>query len=493
MKHIAKPLFAATVAATMLLAFAPASMAADTGDLAVSVLDTLTVAPQTDDYKANTDRPDDWAQANDNPGDYSTTRDTILARDLTDVTYNDRHQVATGTLHDPYTGNTIDFQRGQGTSNTVQIDHVVAFGEAWESGLDDDGEQTIERYYNDPYVLLAVDGPSNGGKQDSDAAEWLPSKVDADGKDTYDCYYVARQVGIKAKYDLSVDEAEKTAMEDVLATCPAQTIPSESDGAYWDSGETDDTMIGDVDGDGRYTTGDLAGMAFIVDGRPLDGFDPNVHDYTLTDGDHDIHPDGMPDGWTCSATTATTPGGVASPARAFTVTIASPDGTHRERYTFRWNAAEQTGEDTDDGDHTPDIAFTVNVNGVPLDGFDPDVHEYAVSDPTAVEFTGLPDGWTVEHASEDGVETYTLRDPNGNATGVYRFNLVDVTQDTDPPTGGEPVSGPDAQTPAETDGPTDDTLAQTGANPTTAATVMLVLLAAAIPPAVLRRRDAGRG
>ena len=124
---------------------------------------------------------------------------------------------------------------------------MVAFGEAWESGLSDDGEATIERYYNDPYVLLAVDGPSNGGKSDSDASEWLPSSVDLDGKDVYDCYYVARQIGIKSKYNLTVDETERQAMTSVLATCPAQTVPLESDGAYWESESTTPGTSGDED------------------------------------------------------------------------------------------------------------------------------------------------------------------------------------------------------------------------------------------------------
>ncbi|MDM8322057.1 hypothetical protein QUW48_00545 [Bifidobacterium pullorum] len=72
----------------------------------------------------------------------------------------------------------------------------------------------------------------------------------------YDCLYVARQIAVKDKYDLSVDKDEKNAMSDVLATCPAQTIPSEGDGAYWESGDSE-TLPGDVNGDGEYTTGDL--------------------------------------------------------------------------------------------------------------------------------------------------------------------------------------------------------------------------------------------
>jgi hypothetical protein len=42
--------------------------------------------------------------------------------------------VLTGTLLDPYTGSTIAFHRGASTSNSVQIDHVVALSDAWQTG-----------------------------------------------------------------------------------------------------------------------------------------------------------------------------------------------------------------------------------------------------------------------------------------------------------------------------------------------------------------------
>lgn len=374
-----KPILIAVIVTGMLITSAPAAQANET-ELASDVLDTLTVEPQTDDYNAADDRPDDWAQANDNPGDYSTTRDTILARDMTDVTYNDKHQVATGTLHDPYTGTTINFKRGQTTSNAVQIDHVVAFGEAWESGLGDDDEQTIERYYNDPYVLLAVDGPSNNGKQDSDAAEWLPSKVDADGKDTYDCYYVARQIAVKDKYDLSVDMTEKDAMEDVLATCPAQTIPSESDGAYWENVDAG-TLPGDVNGDGEYTTGDLTGLTVTVDGEPYKEFTPDTDSYRLPDGDHTVAIAGTPDGWTMTPTVqsaqAPTPDGPIVTTTTYAFTYTAPNGVTVATYTFTWGTVEHTDDgDTSDTPETPiipddDVDDDTDTNITDTDATDP--------------------------------------------------------------------------------------------------------------------------
>jgi len=411
-----KPILIAVIVTGMLITSAPSAQANET-ELASDVLDTLTVEPQTDDYNAADDRPDDWAQANDNPGDYSTTRDTILARDMTDVTYNDKHQVATGTLHDPYTGTTINFKRGQTTSNAVQIDHVVAFGEAWESGLGDDDEQTIERYYNDPYVLLAVDGPSNNGKQDSDAAEWLPSKVDADGKDTYDCYYVARQIGVKDKYDLSVDKDEKNAMGDVLATCPAQTIPDEQDGAYWESVDAGDTeaLPGDVNGDGEYTTGDLTGLTVTVDGEPYKEFTPDTDSYKLPDGDHTVTVAGTPDGWTMTpaaqSAQAPMPDGSIVTTTTYAFTYTAPNGVTVASYTFTWGTVEHTDDGDDDTSDTPPVVDDTDTDN-------PDTNAGTDTVPDATDTDDPDSGNTTETPTDQ------LASTGAPITGIGAFTLA---------------------------------------------------------------------
>lgn len=152
------------------------------------------------------------------------TRNDILNRDLTDKTYKaNTHDcvVASGVLQDPYTGTRIDFVRGQDTSTAVQIDHVVALSDAWQKGAQQLTEDERRNLANDPYNLLAVDGPSNQRKSDGDAATWLPANTG------FRCEYVARQIGVKQKYRLWVTQAEHDAMANVLATCPAQTIPAD--------------------------------------------------------------------------------------------------------------------------------------------------------------------------------------------------------------------------------------------------------------------------
>lgn len=105
------------------------------------------------------------------------TRNDILGRDLEQIVFKPGTRdcaVQTGTLRDPYTGNTIAFVRGEGTSNAVQIDHVVALSDAWQKGAQQLDTATRVNFANDPRNLKAVDGPTNQQKSDGDAATWLP-------------------------------------------------------------------------------------------------------------------------------------------------------------------------------------------------------------------------------------------------------------------------------------------------------------------------------
>ena len=42
--------------------------------------------------------------------------------------------ILSDVLIDPYSGESIDFLRGVATSADVQIDHVVALSNAWQTG-----------------------------------------------------------------------------------------------------------------------------------------------------------------------------------------------------------------------------------------------------------------------------------------------------------------------------------------------------------------------
>lgn len=142
------------------------------------------------------------------------TRNDILNRDLDVTQYKPGTRdcvVLTGTLNDPYTGTVIQFQRGQGTSNAVQIDHVVALSDAWQKGAQKLTPQQRVEFSNDPLNLLAVDGPTNASKGDGDSATWLPPNRG------YWCSYVTRQIKVKHKYNLWMTKSEHAKSVQVLS------------------------------------------------------------------------------------------------------------------------------------------------------------------------------------------------------------------------------------------------------------------------------------
>ncbi|MFN9957583.1 MAG: HNH endonuclease family protein, partial [bacterium] len=92
--------------------------------------------------------------------------------------------------------------------------------DAWQKGAQKLTSTQRYNFYNDPLNLLAVDGPTNSRKSDSDAASWLPPRR------AYWCPYVARQIAVKYKYKLWVTKAERDSMVRVLKSCPDRRIPA---------------------------------------------------------------------------------------------------------------------------------------------------------------------------------------------------------------------------------------------------------------------------
>jgi hypothetical protein len=222
-RRIAAAFFVAVAAITMLFLHPdlrlpsnpPAPTNIEAGGTAASVLNELPVKGRAPKTNYNREQfGSGWAQVRG-----CDTRNIILQRDLMAVVKNDKCQVVSGRLDDPYTGKAISFTRGALSSQDVQIDHVVALSDAWQKGAQQLTETRREQLANDPQELLAVDGVANQQKSDGDAATWLPSNR------SFRCQYVARQIAVKKKYDLWVTEAEKDAILQVLATCPGQALP----------------------------------------------------------------------------------------------------------------------------------------------------------------------------------------------------------------------------------------------------------------------------
>lgn len=158
-----------------------------------------------------------WADTDRNGCD---TRNDILRRDLAGASFKPGTRdcvLLSGTLADPYTRAQIRFERGG--ASEVDVDHVVALGNAWVTGAAQWPFKQRVALANDPLNLLAVEAAANRAKGDGDAATWLPPNH------AFRCAYVARQIAVKAKYGLWVTPPEREAMARVLRACPDEPAP----------------------------------------------------------------------------------------------------------------------------------------------------------------------------------------------------------------------------------------------------------------------------
>jgi hypothetical protein len=207
------------VIATTLLFPAYKSTAADTGtatksqyESALAALNKLPVKGRAPKTGYSREQFPHWKDPDKNGCD---TRNDILKRDLTKVAFQagtNNCKVISGTLLDPYSNKTIAFDLTK-SSSTIDIDHVVALSNAWQTGAFQLTLPERTNFANDPLNLLAVDFKLNRQKGDGDAATWLPPYK------SYRCTYVARQVSVKAKYKLWVTTPEKTAISNLLTAC----------------------------------------------------------------------------------------------------------------------------------------------------------------------------------------------------------------------------------------------------------------------------------
>ncbi|MBO3751311.1 HNH endonuclease [Streptosporangiaceae bacterium NEAU-GS5] len=138
------------------------------------------------------------------------TRNDVLKRDGEKVKFRDGSDcvLVSMTLHDPYTGKTIDWRKADAAE--VQIDHIMPLSYDWQMGAARWTDAKRKRIANDPLNLMPVDGSQNASKGDSGPASWLPPQK------RIRCSYAVRFAQVALKYDLPVTAPDKATM---LAQC----------------------------------------------------------------------------------------------------------------------------------------------------------------------------------------------------------------------------------------------------------------------------------
>ncbi|MBO0914015.1 HNH endonuclease family protein [Streptomyces laculatispora] len=208
-RRIAVLAASAALAATTGLLTAPSAQAAMptpvTASTARTYLSQLTVQAEGSSTGYSRDKFPHWITQSG----ACNTREVVLKRDGTNVSQDSSCAAVRGSWYSEYDGATWT------AAADLDIDHMVPLAEAWRSGAA--GWTTAQRqaYANDLTrpQLIAVTDNVNQSKGDKDPAKWLPSRT------AYQCTYVRAWVDVKHYYGLTVDPAEKTALQSVLNGC----------------------------------------------------------------------------------------------------------------------------------------------------------------------------------------------------------------------------------------------------------------------------------
>ncbi|MFJ2723053.1 HNH endonuclease family protein [Streptomyces sp. NPDC087437] len=133
----------------------------------------------------------------------------ILKRDGTGVQRDAECRAVSGRWVSVYDDKTFT------SASDLDIDHMVPLANAWRSGASQWTQEKRKAFANDLThpQLLAVSAASNRSKGDQGPDEWQPPSK------PYWCTYARAWVSVKATYELSVTEAEKNTLTEMLGTC----------------------------------------------------------------------------------------------------------------------------------------------------------------------------------------------------------------------------------------------------------------------------------
>ena len=205
-----------TVAAAPASIDGSAQATAQAERLNTQALGVLATIPVEDEQPDGYDRDlfDHWISQ----GNSCDTRDRVLieeSRTPAQVQYPGCN-VAAGDWFSVYDGLITANPRD------LDIDHVVALKEAWDSGAHSwsaDRRRAFANDLTDDRSLTAVSASSNRSKGARDPSEWLPPRSEAV------CIYLSDWIAVKARWSLSMDLSEHDQIHNELTDrCPNQPI-----------------------------------------------------------------------------------------------------------------------------------------------------------------------------------------------------------------------------------------------------------------------------
>jgi len=178
----------------------------------IAVIERLRVQPEPQRIGYQRDNFDHWVDV-DATG-CATRSDVLVTQAIGPVdTAVDRPcSVQSGTWYSVYDGVVHT-----GSPADLDVDHVVALAEAWDSGAASLSAQRRREFANDPLNLLVVTRSTNQDKADSDLGQWRPQRRDAW------CLVATMVTLTKLRYDLTVDAAERSALRSMAGGCTSES------------------------------------------------------------------------------------------------------------------------------------------------------------------------------------------------------------------------------------------------------------------------------
>lgn len=191
----------------VVIGVAPSGDSVDAGSTsAANVLSTISVQKE----RPSGYRRDLFRHWVDDDGDQCNTREEVLISESRGNPQVDPFgcKVVAGDWVSPYDG------LRHADPSDLDIDHVVALKEAWDSGAwswSPSRRRAFANDLSDPRSLIAVTAGVNRSKGDKDPSNWIPPNS------SYVCTYLSDWVAIKAHWGLSMDQSEFGRVRKILS------------------------------------------------------------------------------------------------------------------------------------------------------------------------------------------------------------------------------------------------------------------------------------
>ncbi|MFG2768681.1 HNH endonuclease family protein [Streptomyces rubiginosohelvolus] len=153
-----------------------------------------------------------WNSGDDSSDGCNTRAEVLIAEAVVAPTVGAGCKLTGGTWVSYYDGQEVT------SAGSLDIDHMVALAEAWDSGASAWSAARREAYANDQGAdvsLVAVTARTNRQKSDQDPADWMPPSPEAQ------CRYVGEWVATKLRWGLTADDRELEALK-VYAEGPCE-------------------------------------------------------------------------------------------------------------------------------------------------------------------------------------------------------------------------------------------------------------------------------